>query len=308
MSIRTPPPTPNKAASPTLLFSVAMLFLLSVLTVNGGAISTAYADVDFVAADTNDPPGTADPGYTKDVASCIATLVSDELVAITIDNAYPSYTCTLTVTVQNSGLLDIKLNPLEIDAPPVLTVVDLSNDAGIELGGGDRVTEKFSVHTEQPAVQGAAYTFEIRKPFRLFHRGTIGFWRAWEKHNTFTEDQIEGWLSDVDASSKWLGPTTVEGMVSLMQAALKGSAKPRDRFLAHYLATRLNEASGILDGVDVHDVTGADPGNYLGLADPSAATLDQLIAAIEGKYGTPVNNSRYNTMKNVCDNLNNLEI
>lgn len=285
-----------------------MFFLLALLTVNARALSTTYTNVDFTGAGTDDPPGTLDPTYTKDVASCVATVVSDEVVAVTIDNAYPSYTCTFTVTVQNTGRLDIKLNPLEIDAPPVLTVTDLSNDAGIELGGGDRVTEAFSVHTEQPAVQGATYTFAVRKPFRLFHRGTIGFWRAWDRHNSFTEAQIEGWLAEIDLASRWLGPRTVEGMEAVMDRALGARGTPRGRFLGHYLATRLNERSGILEGGDAHDVRGEDPGAYLGLANPSAATLNQITAAIESKYGTALNNSRYNIMKNVCDALNNLEI
>jgi hypothetical protein len=280
--------------------------VLAIVTVSANGVT--LKDVDFIATSTNDPPGTVDPGYQKNVATCTSALIGDELIEVVVTNGYPSYTCTFTVTVQNTGHLDIKLNPLAIDAPPVLTVTDLSNDAGIELGGGDRVIETFSVHVEQPANQGAVYAFQIRKPFRLYHKGTIGFWRAWNNHNTFTRAQIEGWLTEIDNSSRWWGPRTAEGMVALMDAALRSRATPRDKFLAHCLATRMDERSTILDGNDTHNVTGPDPGNYLGLANPSAATLNQIIAAIEAKYGTSLNNTRYNIMKNICDGLNNLVI
>jgi len=55
-------------------------------------------------------------------------------------------------------------------------------------------------------------------------------------------------------------------------------------------------------------VSGEDPGNYLALADPSAATLSEIIAAIESKHGTSPSNTQFNIMKSVCDALNNLDI
>lgn len=267
---------------------------------------TTQANLGFVASSTNDPPNNVDPGYTKDVASCASQMVSDDLVLITLENGYPSYTCTFTVTVQNTGMLPVKLAPLQVDAPPVLTVLEVGDHTGIVLEGGQRDTETFTVRVEQQASQRSEYTFEIRKRFDLHATGTIGFWRNWNRHKTFSKSEIEGWLVQIDGSSSWFGPTTVKGMVSLMEAALKGGAKPRDRFLAQCLATRLDERAGILDGADTHNVTGKDPANYLGLANPSAATLNQIIAAIESKYGTSVTNKRYNIMKDVCDGLNNL--
>ena len=47
--------------------------------------------------------------------------------------------------------------------------------------------------------------------------------------------------------------------------------------------------------------------NYLGLADPSAATLSEIIAAIESKFGTGATKDELEIMKNICDALNNLE-
>jgi hypothetical protein len=86
------------------------------------------------------------------------------------------------------------------------------------------------------------------------------------------------------------------------------AATPQTRFLAHCLATRLDERSGILDASDTHDVTGEDPGDYLGLATPASATLTQIIDAIESKFSTSPTNTQFNIMKNVCNALNNLDI
>jgi len=306
--------TPRRAvALGTLLLVVALASLgmahavwAKTLTIDD-AIAMGYTNADFIAASTDDPPGTIDPGYDKDVASCEATVVNTEQVAVLIANAYPSYTCTFTTTIYNGGTLPERREPLEFVVPPVLTVMDLNDLTGVVLDPGQEDVEEFSVHVNQDAEQGAIYYFTIKKPFSLWVTGTPGFWKNWDSHNTFSQSQIEGWLAEIDALSAWHGPTTVGGMESVFAAALGQSATPQTRFLAHYLATRLNERSGILDPLDTHDLSGKDPTNYLGLANPSSATLTEIINAIESKYDTP-SNTQFNTMKNVCDALNNLDI
>jgi len=277
------------------------------LTIDG-TVNTGEFNADFTAASTDDPPGTLDPGYDKDVASCTATVVNTDLVEVVIVNAYPSYTCTFTTTIHNGGTVPERREPLEFVVPAVLTVKDLNDLTGVVLDPGQEDVEEFSVHVEQEAEQGAIYYFTIKKPFSLWVTGTIGFWKNWDSHNTFSETDIEIWLTEIDAASAWHGPTTVGGMDGVFAAAFGPSATPESRFLAHYLATRLNEHSGILDPADTHDVSGQDPGNYLNLADPSSATLSEIITAIESKHGTSPSNSQFNTMKIVCDALNKLDI
>ena len=97
-------------------------------------------------------------------------------------------------------------------------------------------------------------------------------------------------------------------MVSLINEANGQGANPYKRFRAQCLATNLDLRSGIFAGGDTHNVTGVDPANYLGLATPSSATLTQILAAIEAKFGTSPTNAQYNVMKDVCDKLNNLQI
>ena len=300
---------PQRAVSATVIFCAVMLVLLTILTINASALNTTQADVDFVATGTNDPPPShIDPGYTKDVASCLARLISDELIEVTLQNGYPSYTCTFTVTAQNAGMLPVKLAPLQFDVPEVLTVADVSDHAGIVLEGGRRETETFTVHVEQIARQGSEYVFTIRKTFELHATGTIGFWKNWDKHKTFSKAEIEGWLVQINNASSWFGPTTVQGMVNLINAGTSSGATAKSRFLAQCLATRLDERSGIFDATGTHNVTSADPGNYLNLATPGNATLAQIFAAIESKFGTSPTNAQFLIMKDVCDRLNNLAI
>ena len=261
-------------------------------------------NVDFVAASTNDPPGSIDPGYDKNVATCKARVVSAKEVAVVLTNAYPSYTCTFTTTIRNSGRLTVRRGPLQIDAPPVLTVTEIGAPGDIVIKPCRDDIEKFSIHVEQQAQQGSTYAFTIRKPFEVFVQGTIGFWKNWDSHDTFTRAEIKGWLTQIDASSAWLGPVTTSGMEAMFQAGLAESATAKSRFLAHYLATRLNERSGILAAADTHNVTSKDPHNYLGLARPTSATLAEIIAAIEAKFGTSPTRSQYNIMKEICDALN----
>ena len=145
--------------------------------------------------------------------------------------------------------------------------------------------------------------------------GTIGFWKNWRNH--YTEAEIVPWLVAIDSSSEWLGPTTVGGLDELFDAATGQCPSPpmRSKFLAHYMATRLDIASGQLDIGNTHDVTGWDKDNYLGLSNPALATLSEIIIAIEGKYPDEPDDpeawpttEHYKRMKDICDALNNLWI
>ena len=148
--------------------------------------------------------------------------------------------------------------------------------------------------------------------------GTIGFWKNWDSHNTYSEEEIEGWLGKVDTASGgpdsgWLGPTNMTDMVSWLTWGEENSASNMtNKFLGHYLATVLNAESDRLHRNFTHDVTTKDPGNYLNLTNVESSTLSEIIAAIESKYVPPATepptNKQFEIMKNICDALNNLEI
>jgi len=146
--------------------------------------------------------------------------------------------------------------------------------------------------------------------------GTIGFWKNWDSHNTYTEDEIEGWLQSIDENSTWLGPTNMTDMVSWLTWDEENPANNMtNKFLAHYLATRLNmetEPLPRLNPDNEHDITTIKGYGYLGLANPSSATLSEIVQAIEDKHVPPATepptDKQFEIMKNICDALNNLEI
>jgi len=144
--------------------------------------------------------------------------------------------------------------------------------------------------------------------------GTPGFWYHWDSHNTYTEEEIEGWLTDIDTDSAWLGAAFAAGeddsiigvMEEIFDAGEGGTAE--EKFLRHYLAVWLNICSGRLNLTTVHNVTSISGYSYLGLATPASATLSEIIAAIESKFGTSPTDPEFLIMKDVSDALNNLLI
>jgi len=134
--------------------------------------------------------------------------------------------------------------------------------------------------------------------------GTIGFWGAWDNHDTFTQTQIEEWLCNIDSCSGWLYATCIDDMEEVFDNC--SGPDRQARFLGHYMATRLDGESGRLGLTVVHDFSGYDPANYLGLG--GSGTLAEIFDAIEAKYGTSPTNSQFNLMKDICDKLNNLVI
>jgi hypothetical protein len=278
-------------------------------TVDGTLLSTGSMDVVFVDAVTDDTG--LDPGYDKDVASCEAIIDSLGNVQITINNGYPSYTCRFTVTVQNTGTMPVQRTFPEIDGPDggELTIWEDSPATCGALLPGSTEQETFAVHIEQHAQQNYTYDFRIQKRFYEMSPGTPGFWKNWNSHNMFTREQIEGWLAQIDATSKWFnfGSTISieEDMIPILNHAT-GQGSQKDKFLAQYLALRLNGASGLQCTGTTHNVTLYDPYNKLGLANPTSTTLSEIIAAIEGKYGIPNNSPLFQIMKDICDAINNL--
>ena len=143
--------------------------------------------------------------------------------------------------------------------------------------------------------------------------GSMGFWRNWRNH--YTEAEMAPWLHNINAGSSWLGPTTVAGLDQLFAASGGPGATPRSRFLAHYMATRLSIAAGRLNTASTHDITGIAGHEYLGLADPSSATLSEIVVAIEGKHPADPeapgacwpNAKQYEILKDVCDAINSLQ-
>jgi hypothetical protein len=269
---------------------------------SSGSVRLTDPDVVFVSAATEDQG--VDPGSTKDVADCRATLEGTDTVVLDIASGYPGYTCHLSVIFENVGDAPLLLAaPVISTTGPELTVTP-GNPACGELDPGGHGEADYSLRINQFAAQGATYQFSIATRFVPAELGSIGYWKNWDSHGTYASVEVEGWLVAIDASSDWLGPTTTVEMATLFDAT-RGRAGREARFLVQYLATRLNESAGLLCASEKHDLTSLDRDNYLGLEDSEHAGLWEIIEAVESKARTSPTRQQYDLLKSLLDGLNN---
>ena len=80
----------------------------------------------------------------------------------------------------------------------------------------------------------------------------------------------------------------------------------KEKFLRHYLATKLDIEAERLFLTTWHHFSSYDPGNYLGLG--GQGTLQDIIDAIEDRYPHNPTDPQFLIMKDICDALNNLDI
>jgi len=269
------------------------------------------------------PPAVGEecPRYDKDVASTTAVLTDPDNITVILTDAYPCYYPTIFYGLENMESTPGVIQSIEVDenaaTPEVIDDIDelfvtvTGIYEGQVLNPGEEVIGDLEIHVDQSAAQDSIYTIRIKIIITAWledEGGTPGFWKNWNKHQTFTETEIEGWLVTIAAGSQWLGPTTVEGMETLFADGTGKGATAEERFLAHYLATSLNGEAGTLSLGVSHDVSSYDPGDYLGLVDPTSATLPEIIAAIESKYGTSPAKNQFDIMKTICRALNEVQI
>jgi len=151
------------------------------LTING-YVTTGKLDVQITSVGTDDGPNHYpdpdepgipygnDPGYTKDVGCCIATIdrkidPTNETLKINITNAYPCYLVSVHFTVTNLGTVPVKYNGTVTTAPACITV-DPGNTEGEQIDPKPQVPYHkdytILIHIEQCAIQDTDYVFYIR--------------------------------------------------------------------------------------------------------------------------------------------------
>jgi hypothetical protein len=145
--------------------------LWSKVLVVEGTVNTGNLNADWDTASTNDPTGSLDPctpglnptGCTapaKDVGSCVVTGIGTQTLQILIDNAYPSYECTITAAITNTG--DIPFNvvgvALQPDSVPGELLGDCATPLDPQVDPGEEWTASCTVHLTQEAAQETTYT------------------------------------------------------------------------------------------------------------------------------------------------------
>lgn len=149
------------------------------ITING-EVNTGKVDAIITHWFCNDPPGNTDPGYTKDVASCVCSIdeADPQKAYITITNAYPSYYVHFSLTVKNTGTIPIALKEVKVDGKTLpeeeWTPIDADNDGkddiefyminslGEQVDPGKSVATNFDIHILQGADPDSTYTFTIK--------------------------------------------------------------------------------------------------------------------------------------------------
>ena len=183
-----------------LIGLIAVAFLISVTSLGlgddpwshacsaDGTYCTCNPNVKFVKAFTNDDgvvnssnkdpdDNGIDPGYDKDVASCIAEVQDSDKVIITIINSYPSYTCQFWTKIRNVGKKPLSCKSPVMEAPPELTLIEVDPQPCGVLYPGKSEVESFTVHIEQSAQQGGIYQFTIEKEFIEYKKKPC--WKWW---------------------------------------------------------------------------------------------------------------------------------
>ncbi len=249
---------------------------------------------------------------------------------------------TYHAVIQTIEIDENAATPDEIEDIAELTVTVAGMSEGQIVDPGEEATGSLQIYVEQMANQNTTYTIRVSVVTVPALGGTTGFWGAWDKHKTYTEKEINTWLVDIDADSQWLvddmdgknginaldmktifnkgnssnkatmkdkdgnNVIDVRDMEAIFDNTTGSRATMKDKFLGHYLATRLDVEAGRLHPDVLHDFSAYDPDDYLGLG--GSGTLTEIIDAIESKYRTQPTNDQYELMKTICDRLNNVEI
>ena len=128
---------------------------------------------EWYCSDTGPDPQA--PGYNndegKDVASCNVEpeIIDDGNVIklnVTIDNAYPGYTTSITMVVDNIGTVPVKLlsyNLIDVNESALQVRLIAPDDTQIEPDGSS--TYILEITVLQTAPENASYSFELQMDF-----------------------------------------------------------------------------------------------------------------------------------------------
>jgi hypothetical protein len=105
-----------------------------------------------------------DPGYDKDVGSCYCEIdtVDPQILYLTIDNAYPSYSCDIYYAIENHGTIPVKIESIDLSGVPAeFTVSLIGAGVGTQIEAGEYVECGIHVHVEQITEQLKTIYFDI---------------------------------------------------------------------------------------------------------------------------------------------------
>lgn len=118
-------------------------------------------------------------GY-PDTATCVADRTdadSDgkyDTVTITIDNAYPSYRCTIVGDITNYGTVPPVISltatiPTELEVTPSGLFAVLWNGGAYQMSTGENAVWDLEIHVPDGAEQGSTYTIDLQVDAKQFN-------------------------------------------------------------------------------------------------------------------------------------------
>jgi hypothetical protein len=124
-----------------------------------GTVSTGSVDVCFVAAGSNDPGSSVDPGKEKHVGQTEVEGVGSDTLTATIANGYACYQSEITFAVLNTGTIPVKAYVTVANPHPELDVAVCCTELAIDTGESRSAT--CSLHIEDCAQPATEYRFTV---------------------------------------------------------------------------------------------------------------------------------------------------
>jgi len=124
-----------------------------------GTVNTGEVNMEILSIASDDIG--IDPGKDKDVGSTAVSIdPGAQSATITVTNGYPCYHNYVHFTVHNNGTIPVKLNAINVTAPPEITVTG-SDGIGEQIEPCTNRDNTIYFHVEQEAEELAIYTFTV---------------------------------------------------------------------------------------------------------------------------------------------------
>lgn len=126
-----------------------------------GPLAGGRPHIEFGKIRSNDPPGSVDPGYNRDVATTEAKGGYAQGLAVSLINAYPGYTSEVEFTVRNAGSMPMKIQSIDADSPSEIDVKLTSLEIGQVIESGGRKEGRLTIHVKEGIAENGQYGFHI---------------------------------------------------------------------------------------------------------------------------------------------------
>jgi hypothetical protein len=317
--VNTPPCNPNPC--PVSFNGTGVIWAVSnddgsTTVINGNVIDpgdtyttpkqyNAWGTGSAVDPTTLQVPFTTCTRAVKDVGKTTVAVPDQSDINVAIFNAYPFYYPTVYFGIENTQNYAVTVQSISVT--PTSSTAYILNTYGITTGETivpcQTVIGYMGIQFQEKAQQHATYTFTITITLTQVTQqqkpGPCGYWQNWGK--CYTQQNVCSWINNIDKSCNWLGGCNTQNFGNYFNPGSGCSAQ--QNFLDQYLALQLDVCSGLTNTNNCYNVSGDDPGNYLGLKTPTWASLSQIISAINSKYGTGCNSSQYGILQSVCSDI-----